>query len=142
LLGVVGGVAALLQTQAGQRLVLESALERVRGSLAGSLEVGDVRSGTLLTGATLLDVSLTDADGHPVLRADSVVVRYLPTGLVGGAPRLRSLVLWGADVVVARYREDAPLNLERVIAEGPKPGHEEPEGVQLAGGGTFLSTHV
>src|SRR5690606_16993079 len=39
-------------------------------------------------------------------------------------------------------REDGPLNLERVIAEGPTHGHEASEDEQLAGGGTFLSTHV
>lgn len=115
---IVAAVAGLSQTREGQDLVLRTALDRVRGSLAGELVIGGIRTSTLLAGATLVDVRLDAADGRPLLRADSVVVRYSLPALLAGAPPIRSTVLWGADFEISRYTADQVLNVERVLATG------------------------
>ncbi|MDZ7780669.1 MAG: translocation/assembly module TamB domain-containing protein [Gemmatimonadota bacterium] len=115
LLVVMVAVAVVLQTARGHRVALDFALERVRGSLAGELRVGGIRSNTLLAGATLDELVLTDARGRPAISADSVVVRYLPTGLLTGAPRLRSVILWGLDFEISTLAEDDELNLSRLL---------------------------
>lgn len=123
-LGALVAVAGIvvLQTAPGQQAALDFALEQIEGSLAGELRVGAIRSRTLLAGASLDDVVLTDDTGRPVLTADSVVVRYLPTGLVSGALRVRSVILWGMDLEISTLSEDGDLNLGRVLAPGdPSP---------------------
>jgi hypothetical protein len=123
-LGALVAVAGVvvLQTAPGQRAALDFALEQIEGSLAGELRIGTIRSRTLLAGASLDDVVLTDDTGRPVLTADSVVVRYLPTGLVSGALRIRSVILWGMDLEISTLSEDGELNLGRVLAPGdPAP---------------------
>ncbi len=123
-LGALVAIAGIvvLQTAPGQRAALDFALEQIEGSLAGELRIGAIRSRTLLAGASLDDVVLTDDTGRPVLTADSVVVRYLPTGLVSGALRVRSVILWGMDFEISRLSEDGALNLGRVLAPGdPAP---------------------
>src|SRR6056297_3240852 len=79
---VVVALAVLVQTAPGQKAALDLALERVQGQFAGDLRIGAIRSRTLLAGASLEDVILTDSSGRPALTADSIVVRYLPTGLL------------------------------------------------------------
>jgi autotransporter translocation and assembly factor TamB len=108
---------AVLQTRAGQRVALDFLLERVQSLFAGELRVGEIRSGTLLAGATLEDVLLTDATGRPALSADSIVVRYLPTGLLSGTPRFRSVIFWGLDFEISKLAESEELNLTRLLAE-------------------------
>ena len=121
-------VTALSQTGEGQELVLNAALDRIRGSLTGELRVGGIRSGTLLTGATLTRVELDAADGRRFLRADSVVIRYSLPSLFTGGPPVRSTVFWGVDVEISRYSADDALNVTRILAEdgpdstSPAPG--------------------
>ena len=120
LVGLVLLVGALLtQTQRGQRMVLERVLELVRGSLAGELVVDEIRSRTLLTGATLAGVRLDAAGGRPVLAADSVVIRYTPLSLLVGSPRVHSTTLHGMSLEISRYPGDDFLNVSRVLAESP-----------------------
>lgn len=110
-------VALVSQTGRGQDIVLRAALNEVRSSLAGELSIEGIRSGTLLTGATLRGVRLIASDGRPFLRADSVVVRYsLLSAVTGGSP-IRSTTLWGADIVVSHYADDQPVNVALLLAE-------------------------
>lgn len=120
---VVATVTVLLQTARGHRVALDFALESVREDLAGELRIGGIRSNTLLAGATLDEVVLTDARGRPAVSADSVVVRYLPTGLLTGTPRLRSVIFWGLDLEISTLSEDDELNLSRVL----EPGDASPD---------------
>lgn len=111
-------IAALSEIPVGQEFALNTALDRIRGALAGELTVGAIRSGTLLTGATLIDLRLDAADGRQFMRADSVVVRYsLPSVLLGGSG-VRSTTFWGADIEISRYSADDVLNVTRILAEG------------------------
>jgi hypothetical protein len=118
---VLGGLVVVLQTAPGQTAALDFALEQVQGALAGELSVGGVRSTTLLGGVSLDEVVLSDGTGRPVLSADSVVVRYLPTGLIAGSVRLRSVILWGMDLEISRLSETDDLNLSRLLAPSDPP---------------------
>ncbi|MDH3270723.1 MAG: translocation/assembly module TamB [Gemmatimonadota bacterium] len=115
---LVAVVALASQTGRGQDIVLRAALNEVRSSLAGELRIDGIRSGTLLTGATLSGVRLDAAGGSPFLHADSVVLRYsLLSALIGGSP-IRSTTLWGAEVVVSRFSDDEPVNVSLLLTQG------------------------
>ncbi|HEX2092104.1 MAG TPA: translocation/assembly module TamB domain-containing protein, partial [Longimicrobiaceae bacterium] len=83
LLGTVAGVlivlaAALLfltQTDAGRERVRRFVLARLQSSAHGIVKVGPVR-GSLLTGARIDGVSITDSTGAPFFRADTVAIGY------------------------------------------------------------------
>ena len=115
---VVAAVATaiVIQTAPGQRAALDLVLERIQGMFAGELRIGSIRSRTLLAGATFEDVVLTDSRGRPAVSADSIVVRYLPTGLITDTPRLRSVIFWGLDFEISRLSEEDGLNLGRLLA--------------------------
>lgn len=111
-------VALASQTGRGQEMVLRAVLGEVRSALAGELRIDGIRSGTLLTGATLRGVRLVAADRSPFLEADSVVLRYsLLSALTGGSP-VRSTTVWGADILVSRYQDDQPVNVSLLLTEG------------------------
>ena len=111
-------VIGLAQTGGGQELVLDATLDRIRSSLAGELTIEGIRSGTLLTGATLRRVRLDASDGRRFLTADSVVVRYSILSFLATGSPLRSTTLWGLDLEISRYAEDDAVNLARLLAPG------------------------
>ncbi|MDA0328620.1 MAG: translocation/assembly module TamB [Gemmatimonadetes bacterium] len=122
-------VVLVTETARGHAWILQTALDRVRGSLAGELSIGSIRNGTLLLGATLTDVRLDAAGGREFLRADSVVVRYsLLTALVTGSP-LRSTTFWGLDVEISQYQGEEEVNVARVLV-APDPESPERSGVR------------
>lgn len=115
---LVVAIAFASQTGRGQDIVLRTALDEVRSTLAGELTIEGIRSGTLLTGATLRGVRLVASDGRPFLSADSVVVRYsLLSAVTGGSP-IRSTTVWGADIVVSRYSDAQRVNVALLVAQG------------------------
>ena len=110
-------IAFAAQTARGQDIVLRTVLNEVRSSLAGELTIQGIRSGTLLTGATLRDVRLDAEGGTPFLVADSVLLRYsLLSTITGGSP-IRSTTVWGADITVSRYAEEETVNVARLLAD-------------------------
>ena len=116
---VLLAIVLMAQTGRGQEMVLRAALGRLQEALAGDLTTGGIRSGTLLTGATLTDVRLDAEAGRPFLTADSVVVRYsLLSFLLGGGP-IRSTTIWGLDLEIARRSGDDAMNVTRLLAEVP-----------------------
>ncbi len=113
----VGSVLLISQTGRGQAFALERALDRLEQELAGNLTVRGIRSGTLLTGATVDSVTLETDDGRPFLRADSIQLSYsLASALVGGSP-VRHAVIWGLDLEISRYSADQPMNVTRLLAQ-------------------------
>ncbi|MDX1492550.1 MAG: translocation/assembly module TamB domain-containing protein, partial [Longimicrobiales bacterium] len=117
-------IAFASQTGRGQDIVLRTALGEVRSSLAGELSIDGIRSGTLLTGATLRGVRLDAEGGVPFLVADSVVLRYsLLSTITGGSP-IRSTTVWGADIVVSRYSADEVVNVALLLARGDSASSE------------------
>ncbi len=129
---VLVAIGFVSQTGQGQTIALRTALNRVQSNLSGQLTVEGVRSGTLLTGATLTGVRLVAADGRPFLSADSVVVRYsISEALSGGRP-VRSTVFWGLDLEISRYTQEQGINITRLLADGgaaperPAPASGQP----------------
>ncbi len=121
----LGFLAYLTQTDKGQRMALEFLLDQVRGSLAGELTIGGIRSAGLLGGATLYDVELTAAGDRRFLVADSIRLRYSPVGLISRTPRLASARIWGVDMEISKYSEEQPLNVTQLLRprpEGAPPG--------------------
>jgi len=112
----IAAVTFLSQTAAGQRMVLDELLGRVRGALAGELRVGGIRSQTLLAGFTLTDVGLDAEGGRRVLEADSVVLRYSLLSMIAGNPRISSATLHGLDLEISRGPDDDAMNVERIVA--------------------------
>jgi autotransporter translocation and assembly factor TamB len=101
---VVGTVAFFTQTGRGQRVVLDELMGRIRGSLAGTLQVEGIESRSLLLGLTLRGVRLDAEGGRRFLVADSVVVRYSPLSLAIGSPRIRSTTFHGLEVEISPNR--------------------------------------
>lgn len=114
----LAALALASQTGRGQEMVLRAALNEVRSALAGELQIDGIRSGTLLTGATLRGVRLVTADQRPFLQADSVVLRYSLLSMLTGGQPVRSTVVWGADILVAQYSDEQPVNVSLLLAEG------------------------
>lgn len=113
---LLGGLGvALVTSHRGQRAVLDLLLDRVRGGLAGSLTIEDIRSPSLLDGAVLVGVHLEAEGGRPFLDADSVRLRYALLGLVGSRPRVRSLTLYGPHVRITRYAGEETTNVQRLL---------------------------
>jgi hypothetical protein len=117
LLLVILAVVVVAQTGRGQELALRTALDRLDGVLAGELIVRGIRSGTLLTGATLTDVRLDAAGGRSFLQADSVVLRYSLVSYIMGGAAVRSTILWGLDLEISRYEGEEAPNVAGILAE-------------------------
>lgn len=115
---MVLATALLSQTRRGQNFALDAALSRVESVVAGELSVDSVRSGTLLTGATLVGFQLETSDGRPFATADSVELRYsLPAAIFGGPP-IRSTIIWGLDLEISSYTTDQPTNITQLLVAG------------------------
>ena len=113
-------IGLVTQSERGQDFALRAALSRVQSSLLGKLTIQGVRSGTLLTGATITGVRLDAEDGRRFLFADSVVVRYSILAALAGEPPIRSTIFWGLDLEISRYASDQSINLNHLLVEGDR----------------------
>lgn len=126
---LLGGLAtAAVKSRPGQRYVLDLALDRMRGALAGSLTVGSIRSGNLLGGAMLVGVRLDAAGERRFLEADSIAVRYSLLSLLGAPPRIAALTLFGPRVEISRYPGEGEMNVAHLVAPAPEPDSAGPVG--------------
>jgi len=132
LLILVAVIGLISQTGRGQDIALRAAADRLRSSLAGQLTIDGIRSGSLLTGATLQGVRLDAADGRPFLRADSIVIRYSIPAVITGGAAIRSTTAWGVELEVSRYSEGDIVNVARLLAAGDStPSTREPSRTRL-----------
>ena len=90
----VAGAVMLTRTAAGREMVLDWALSRLRPAINGSIRVGSVAPGGLLTGATLHDLEISDSLGRPVLVADSIRARYSVLELLAGTSGVADVHIW------------------------------------------------
>ena len=90
----VAGAVMLTRTAAGREMVLDWALSRLRPAINGSIRVGSVAPGGLLTGATLHDLEISDSLGRPVLVADSIRARYSILELLAGTSGVADVHIW------------------------------------------------
>lgn len=80
LLLLLAGVLVVTQTDFGRDRVRSIALDALRNSVHGNVELGRIR-GNLLSGVTVDGVVITDSAGAPFLRADTLSVSYSLTSL-------------------------------------------------------------
>lgn len=99
----LGVVAAwvLTNTDFGRERVRKLALNALQGATHGIVKIGAVH-GNLLTGATLVDVSITDSAGRSFLAADSLSGRYVLRGFLGKHIALDNVTLYRPRVVVEK----------------------------------------
>jgi hypothetical protein len=130
MLWVVGATALLLilliRTVPGNRVVLEFGLDRVRESVAGTLEVGDIRSADLLRRARLYDVRLLTAEGDTFVVADSVEAGYDVAALIAGRIGLSGVRIWGGDIRIEQSGPGEPSTIGRWIG-APEPDTLPPD---------------
>ena len=101
----------LLRTAMGHQIVLEWGLDRVRGSVAGTLEVGEIRSGNLLEGGRLVDIRMLTPRGDTLVVADSLEASWSLRALIGGRLGVSGVHLWGGWVNVSQPSTGAPSTL-------------------------------
>lgn len=112
----VGFLMFLTRTDRGRAEVLAYTLGAVGGRLNGTLSV-DHLEGSLLSGARLYGVSITDTEGEPLLRADSGYLEYEAPTLLGGDVVINQLVLYSADLFLHRFPGDTLWNYQAVLAD-------------------------
>ncbi|MEX2526909.1 MAG: translocation/assembly module TamB domain-containing protein [Gemmatimonadota bacterium] len=132
---LLGVLTFVIRVPAGQEFALDRLLPVVEGTLDGTLEVGGIRSVSLLRGVTLQRVNLRGPDGELFLSADSVRLGYGLLGLFRGNIELRPLELWAPRIRVFQLSEGEPWNVERIFRlaaaaedEGPGEAGSETEG--------------
>ncbi len=62
----------------------------------------DAMHGNLLSGATLVHVSITDSAAHPFLTADSITLHYVPRSFLAQRLDFDNVIVYHPDVVVSR----------------------------------------
>jgi translocation and assembly module TamB len=121
----LGALSALVGTGAGRQLLARVAIGALGQAVDGRVEIGDVR-GPLLTGLTLGDVRVFDADSALVATLPRVDVTFNPFDLAGGRVVLLTLELRKPVINVAQHR-NGRLNVENVLRLGrPSKGRQGP----------------
>lgn len=100
ILGVVF-VWTLTNTNVGRRRSLGYLVDILQGQTHGIVRVGELH-GNLLSGGTLVRVSITDSAGHPFLTADSISGRYVLQTFFSQRLDFSDVVLYHPDLVAAR----------------------------------------
>ena len=97
------GVWMLTNTDFGRERVRRFALSTLGGATHGIVRIGGLR-GNLLTGATLVGVSITDSAGRPFFKADSLSGRYVLRSLIAKRIYIDDLVLYRPQVKPGTWR--------------------------------------
>ena len=127
----VAGAVMLTRTVAGREMVLDWALSRLGPAINGSIRVGSVAPGGLLTGATLHDLELSDSLGRPVLVADSIRARYSILELLAGTSGVADVHIWSPTLTLDHApgdRVDLSSLLTRTEAASEAASNRRDEG--------------
>ena len=95
------GVWVFTNTDFGRERVRRFALSALGGATHGLVRI-DAVHGNLLSGATLVGVSITDSAGRPFFKADSLSGRYVVRSLLSKRIYLDNLVLYRPQVVIEK----------------------------------------
>src|SRR5256885_16534236 len=112
----LGGLSALVGTDAGRALLAAAARGAFPRVVAGRVEVGDMR-GSLLTGVTLSDVTVYDPDSTLVARLPHAEVDYNPIDFVAGRIVLSGVTLDHPYINLVQHK-NGRLNLEELLRLG------------------------
>jgi translocation and assembly module TamB len=107
------GVWMLTNTDFGRERVRRFALSALGGATHGIVRLDGLR-GNLLTGATLVGVSITDSAGRPFFKADSLSGRYVLRSLIAKRIYIDDLVLYRPQVVIEKLPGGQEWNYRRL----------------------------
>jgi translocation and assembly module TamB len=110
---LVVAVGVVSNTRWGHERVRQFALDAVRGSATGQVDIGRV-SGNLLTGVTLHDVRIADSSGAPFIEAGRLRTDYAVRALLSRRLEFTDVLLDSATIVLHRYA-DGRWNYERIF---------------------------
>ncbi len=121
----------LTRSRAGVELVGRFAIERIEQAIVGKLDVARITTRGLLGGATLHDVSLTDLEGRPFVRADSIRLGYRLSSFLAGNVVFNRATLYGPVAVIEQLPGDTLWNFEHIFPSAPPTPGEERNLVQI-----------
>ncbi len=125
----LGGLSALVGTNAGRALLAAAARTAFHRVVAGRVEVGDMR-GSLLTGLVLSDVQIYDPDSTLVARLPHAELDYNPLDFVAGRIVLSGVTLERPYINLVQHK-NGKLNLEELLRLGGPPSGRPPSLVLL-----------
>src|SRR6266481_5998980 len=120
LAGFLGALSSLVGTGAGRALLARVSEGTLRQAFTGTMEIGDVR-GSLLTGLTLSEVRLFDADTTLVAWLPEVNVSYNPFDFAAGRVVLFEFDLRRPVINIVQH-PSGRLNIEELLRLG---GHDK-----------------
>ncbi|MEO7646865.1 MAG: hypothetical protein ABIV11_01325, partial [Gemmatimonadaceae bacterium] len=120
------GILVLTQTGTGRNFVRDRVVGILTGNSRGIIKIGEVR-GNLLRDVTLINVSITDSSGAPLIVADTIFTEYGMRALLGKRITLSGLRIVNARVVVERLPGQR-WNYDRIFPRDtvPRMGPREP----------------
>ncbi len=120
------GVLILTQTQLGRDFLRDRVVDVLTRNSRGIIRIGEVR-GNLLRDVTLIDVSITDSSGAPLIIADTIYTEYGLRALFGKRIVLSNLRIVNAHVVVERL-PGQKWNYDRIFPRDtvPQTGPRQP----------------
>src|SRR5712664_3958968 len=125
LAGFLGALSSLVGTGAGRALLARVSEGALRQAFTGTMEIGDVR-GSLLTGLTLSEVRLFDADTTLVAWMPQVNVSYNPFDFAAGRVVLFEFDLRRPVINIVQH-PSGRLNIEELLRlGGPNKGPHGP----------------
>lgn len=118
------GVLLVTQTDFGRNFARDRVVNILTRNSHGVIKIGEVR-GNLLRDVTLIDVSITDSSGAPLIVADTIFTEYGLKALFGKRIQLSGLRLVNATVVVERlpgqrWNYDRIFPRDTVTRQGPR----------------------
>src|SRR3989454_8930822 len=123
LAGFLGALSSLVGTGAGRALLARVSEGALRQAFTGTVEIGDVR-GSLLTGLTLTEVRLFDADTTLVAWLPQANVSYNPFDFAAGRVELFEFDLRRPVINIVQH-PNGRLNIEELLrlgGSGPNTG--------------------
>ncbi len=102
---LVGGVAALTQTDRGRAVIMRALVPVISGAIPGRLYVGKV-SGTLFTDITIDSIDIRTADGTPFLSTGPIRASYDPRDLLDRRIVVKSLEVTRPSITMIDYGND------------------------------------
>src|SRR5881296_513958 len=127
LAGFLGALSSLVGTGAGRALLARVSEGALRQAFTGTMEIGDVR-GSLLTGLTLAQVRLFDADTTLVAWLPQADVSYNPLDFAAGRVVLFQFDLRRPVINIVQH-PSGRLNIEELLRiGGPDTGRASAQG--------------
>ena len=102
---VVGGVAALTQTDRGRAVIMRALVPVISSAIPGKLYVGKV-SGTLFTDIAIDSIDIRSADGTPFLSSGPIRITYDPRDLLDRRIIVKSLDVTRPSITMIDYGND------------------------------------